>query len=33
MEQLRTEPWVRPDFEVLGCGMEVSAYTNDWDQT
>ena len=30
MEQ-RSEPWVRPDFEEFGCGMELSAYTNDWD--
>lgn len=31
MDMQRGEAWSRPEFEELGSGFEVSAYTNDWD--
>ncbi|HTJ24594.1 MAG TPA: pyrroloquinoline quinone precursor peptide PqqA [Candidatus Limnocylindria bacterium] len=32
LENQITTTWNRPEFEEVGSGFEVTAYSNDWDQ-
>jgi coenzyme PQQ precursor peptide PqqA len=32
LENQTSSTWNRPDFEEVGSGFEVTAYSNDWDQ-